>query len=264
MSDLRTKLVVVTRPRDRYADFANRLRANGAIPVRFPTIEISGVDDPTHLDSALRDLPSYDWLVFTSANAVDAVWQRLATMGIPFSANGISIAAIGPKTADALELHGVQPDFVPHEYVAEAILPGLGNLHGCKVLLPRADIARPMLPSAIEASGGVVDDIVAYHTIPAEPDTQGLQALRYGVEVITFTSSSTVLNFISLLRSTGLDPANLAGDPIYAYIGPITADTALKYRLPVDVIAQEYTSEGLIESLNIHFSPETYYENDEI
>ena len=264
MSDLRTKLVVVTRPRDRYADFADHLRANSAIPVPFPTIEISGVDDPTHLDSALRDLPSYDWLIFTSANAVDAVWQRLAAMDIPFSANGISIAAIGPKTAAALELHGVQPDFVPKEYVAEAILPGLGNLRGCKVLVPRADIARPMLPLAMRAYGGVVDDIVAYNTIPAEPDKKGLRALRNGVEVITFTSSSTVLNFISLLRSTGLDPANLAGDPIYAYIGPITADTALKYRLPVDVIAQEYTSEGLIESLNIHFSPETYYENDEI
>ena len=111
------------------------------------------------------------------------------------------MAAIGPKTAEALKAHGVTPDFVPEEYVAEAILPGLGDLRGQWVLLPRAEIARKALPEAITAAGGVAHEIAVYQTLPAEPDAEGFAALRSGVDVITLTSPSTVQNFLAIVQT---------------------------------------------------------------
>jgi uroporphyrinogen-III synthase len=144
---------------------------------------------------------------------------------------------------------GVQPEFVPDEYVAEAILPGLGELQGCRVLLLRADLARPALPQAIRQSGGEAHEIAVYNTVAAELDPEALEALRQGVDVVAFTSSSTVRNFVSLVRQAGLDPAALPGNPLYACIGPVTAQTAREEGLPVSLVADEYTTEGLIKAL---------------
>lgn len=159
------------------------------------------------------------------------------------------MAAIGPKTAAALTSGGIRVDFMPAEFIAEAIPPGLGQINGCKFLLLRADLARPDLAELIEAAGGVVDEVTAYRTVPVEPDPQGLNALRAGVDIITFTSSSTVRNFVASLEGSGLDPARLPGSPRIACIGPITARTALELGLPVDLVAEEYTIEGLIAAL---------------
>ena len=138
----------------------------------------------------------------------------------------VRVAAIGPKTADALRKHDIEPDFIPEEYVAEAILPGLGDLRGKWVLLPRAEIARQELPNAILKAGGIAHEIVVYQTLPAKVDMDGLNALKSGVDVITFTSASTVQNFVAIARKNGLDPLKLPNNPLFACIGPITEQAA--------------------------------------
>jgi uroporphyrinogen III methyltransferase/synthase len=161
----------------------------------------------------------------------------------------VRVAAIGPKTAHSLISRGVTPDFVPDEYIAEAILPGLGDLCGRWVLLPRAEIARKALPEAIVAAGGVAHEIAVYQTVPAEPDRDGLAALKSGVGAVTFTSPSTVENFIELVRRAGLDPLHLSGDPKIACIGPITQKAAEEAGFVDILVADEYTTEGLLALL---------------
>jgi uroporphyrinogen-III synthase len=159
------------------------------------------------------------------------------------------VAAIGPKTAQSLEARGVTPDLVPDEYVAEAILPGLGDLRGRWVLLPRAEIARKALPEAIVEAGGVAHEIAVYQTLPTDPDPDGLAALRSGVEAVTFTSPSTVENFVEIVRKAGLDPLNLPGNPQIACIGPITKKDATEAGFVETLVAEEYTAEGLVKLL---------------
>lgn len=247
--NLTDKRVMITRPRAQADEFAAAFEAAGAEAILFPVIEIRPVQDTTILDRALNKLGCYDWLVLTSVNGVRAVWDRFSDLGFNEVPEEVKVAAIGPKTAQALQERGAPPDFVPGEYVAEAIVPGLGDLRGRWVLLPRADLARPALPRAIQVRDGIAHEIAAYHTLPAKPDQDALQSLRQGVDAITFTSSSTVRNFIALASAAGLDPQKLPGDPIIACIGPITAGTAKEAGLEVDVIADEYTTEGLLEAL---------------
>jgi uroporphyrinogen III methyltransferase/synthase len=161
----------------------------------------------------------------------------------------LRVAAIGPKTAAALVARGVTPDFVPQEYVAEAILPGLGELHGKWVLLPRAELARKALPEAIAEEGGIAHEIPVYKTLPAQPDAGGLAALKTGVDWITFTSPSTVQNFAEILRQRGMDPFHIAGNPKIACIGPITEQAAREEGFTVDIVAEQFTTEGLIRAL---------------
>lgn len=255
MPDLNGKRVLITRPKDQSAEFAAALQAAGAEPVLFPVIEIAPLRDPTFLDRALRKLPCYDWLILTSVNGVEAVWARLAAqVGPELLAGwqmppGLQVAAIGPQTAAVLQARGVRPDFVPEEYVAEALLPGLGDLRSRWALLPRADLARPALADAIRQAGGVAHEVTAYHTLPAKPDAKALKALRRGVDIVTFTSSSTVRNFVALVSAAGLDPLALPGRPRIACIGPITAATAAECGFPVTLVAAEYTTAGLLDAL---------------
>jgi len=160
------------------------------------------------------------------------------------------VAAIGPKTAEALQGRGVRPHFVPEEYVAEAIVPGLGDLRGKWVLLPRAEIARKALPEAIFEAGGIPHEIAVYKTLPAQPNADGLAALKSGVDVVTLTSPSTVQNFVAMARGHELDPLALPGNPLFACIGPITTQAAREEGLANIVTAKEYTTEGLIEVIS--------------
>ncbi len=243
------KRILITRPRAQADGFAERLRAAGFEPIFFPVIEIRPIEKNVALGRALVKLDCYDWIVFTSVNAVDVVFNHsnLVKKGQELGDRGVRVAAIGPKTAEALRARGVTPDFVPAEHVAESILPGLGDLRGKWVLLPRAEIARKALPEAIAAAGGIPHEISVYQTLPAQPDPEGIAALRSGVDIITLTSPSTVQNFVAIAQQNGLDPWHLPGNPLFACIGPITEQAAREEGLVNLVVAREYTTEGLIE-----------------
>ncbi len=239
------KKILVTRPRGQAHEFVEGLKAAGFKPVCFPVIRIRPMQDNEQLDQALKNLDQYTWVVFTSVNGVESVFSRMSVaITIP------RVAAIGPKTAHALRRHGVEPEFVPDEYVAESILPGLGDLQGKRVLLPRAEIARKALPEAIFAAGGIAHEIAVYQTLPAKPDTQGLSALKKGVDWITFTSPSTVQNFVEIIRQQKMNPFQLKNNPKVACIGPITEKTAKAEGFTVDLVAKPYTTEGLVEALS--------------
>ena len=239
------KRILITRPRAQADDFAEKLRKAGFEPIFFPVIEIQPIENNISLERALAKLECYDWVVFTSVNAVDVVFDRHSPL-LSGRKNGVKFATIGPKTAEALQARGVAPDFVPDEYVAESILPGLGDLRSKWVLLPRAEIARKALPEAICEAGGVPHEIAVYKTLPVQADQEGLAALQTGVDVVTLTSPSTVENFAAITRQHGLDLLSLPGDPLFACIGPITAQAAREEGLMNLVTAKEYTTEGLI------------------
>lgn len=243
------KRILITRPRAQADDFAEKLHKAGFEPIFFPVIEIQPMDDNVALERVLAKLECYDWLVFTSVNAVDVVFDLIARSE---DARDLSakVAAIGPKTAEALHTHGITPAFVPDEYVAESILPGLGDLRGKWVLLPRAEIARKALPEAIREAGGIPHEIAVYKTLPVQPSPEAVEALKSGVDVITLTSPSTAQNFIAIARQNGLDPLSLPGNPLFACIGPITEQAAREEGLINLVTAKEYTTEGLVEAIS--------------
>lgn len=235
--------ILVTRPRAQANDFAEKLRSAGFEPIYFPVIEIHPIENNTALEKAIANIHKYDWVVFTSANAVDAVLKN-SVDSVFFVAK---IAAIGPKTAEVLRKHNIEPDFIPDEYIGEAIMLGLGDVKGKWILLPRAEIARQELPEAISKAGGIPHEIVVYKTLPAEVDTNGLNTLKSGVDVVTFTSASAVENFVALTRQHGLDPLNLPNRPLFACIGPITEQAAREAGFQNIVTAKKYTTDGLIE-----------------
>jgi len=247
---LENKRILITRPRAQAAELGDQLAAQGAVPIVFPTIEIAPLADPALLDEAIRHLDQYHWIIFTSVNGVKAFWDRLDVVGTGL-APAQHIAAIGPATARALESHGVTVTLIPDEYIAEAIIDKIGDVRGQRILLPRADIAREALALELQQRGALVAEIVAYRTLPAAPDPTGLAELQRGVDVITFTSSSTVRNFVRLVGQDVSLPHALI-----ACIGPITASTARELGLRVDIMASEYTLNGLVSALVTHFDRE--------
>jgi uroporphyrinogen-III synthase len=255
MKPLENKRILVTRPRAQAAELCDQLRAQGATPIVFPTIEIAPLTDFSELDRAIRELNTYHWIIFTSVNGVKALWNRLDLGGASRNLRGLPptlhIAAIGPATARALQAHDITATLIPDEYIAEAILDNIGEVRGQRILLPRADIARETLALELQKRGAVVDEIAAYRTLPAQPDPNGLIELQHGVDVITFTSSSTVRNFIALAGQDSVLPHTLI-----ACIGPITANTARELGLHVDIQATDYTMDGLVMALVNHFNQE--------
>jgi uroporphyrinogen III methyltransferase/synthase len=245
--------ILVTRTRQQASALSTRLRALGAEAIELPTIEIAPPEEWVPLDSAIAELSSYDWIIFTSVNGVAAFWERLRQAGLDARAlHGARLAAIGPATAAALEGHGLQADYVPGEYVAEAIASGLGNVHSLRVLLPRADIARPALADLLRNSGAEVVEVAAYRTLRPEVRTDELRDLLGRITVVTFTSSSTVRNLVAMVRDAGLDLSRTLADATLACIGPITAETAREHHLPPHVIAEDYTIDGLVRALVKH------------
>jgi uroporphyrinogen III methyltransferase/synthase len=257
------KRILITRARLQSEDFAEKLRFAGFEPIFFPVIEIQPIENNVALERALSKLDCYGRLVFTSVNAVHVVFDYLGTAtetqrhagSVVSLSQGDTmanprIAAIGPKTAEALRARGVNPDFVPEEYLPESILRELGDMRGKWILLPRAEIALKALPEAIAEAGGVPHEVAVYKTLPVEPDPQGLAALKSGVDVVTLTSPSTVQNFIAIARQHELDPLALPGNPLFACIGPTTEQAAREEGLVNLVTAKEYTTDGLIDLIS--------------
>ena len=248
--NLTNKRILITRPRAQAKEFASALLAAGAHPIFFPMIEIVPLNDYSGLDSVLIKIDIYDWLILTSVHGVDVFFKRLDTLGLKHVPEGLRVAAIGPKTASCLLQHDVIAHFVPTEYIAEDILPGLGeDLSGKRFLLPHSDLARTTLANEIRSAGGLVDEVVAYRTMPSQPDISGMNALRMGVDIITFTSPSAVHNFVAIVRNNGLDPLNLPGTPLFACIGPVTKKAAEEMGFCDLVVANEHTTAGLIEAI---------------
>jgi len=256
---LQDKRVLVTRAKGQNKKLSQQLAALGAQPVELPTIQIGFPDDLAPLDAALANLTSYDWLIFTSVNGVTHFWQRfLALQCERESLDQVRIAAIGPATADRLASLGLAAEHIPREHVAEALVESLPAITGERVLIPTADIARPTLPDGLQARGAIVNSVVAYQTQPA-PTPADLAGRLAGLDILTFTSSSTVQNFAGMLKakdltiSTVLSPYAVE-QVIIACIGPKTAQTARELNWPVHIVATDYTIPGLVQALV------TYYE----
>ncbi len=252
--------VVVTRSRDQASDLARALKEAGAQPVEFPTIRVAPpADEYVDLDAAVGRIvsengPAFDWILFTSVNGVDSFFQRLERQGDVRDLKGMRLGAIGPATAAELERRGLKLDFVPSEYRAEAVIEGLLKLgvKGRRVLIPRAKEAREVLPEQLAAAGADVEVVAAYETVLERSAANEMKRMLAGgeIDIITFTSSSTVRNFVSLLD--GLDFASLPAVTV-ACIGPVTADTAKGLGLRVDIVAQKFTIPGLVEAL-VHWA----------
>ena len=249
--NLTNKRILITRPRAQAEGFARALRAAGAHPVFFPVIEIIPPEDYSVLDFAIQNLEQYDWLIFTSVHGVEAFFNRLEALGFKKIPAGLRVAAVGSRTARFLSEHGLWTDHIPDEYVAEAMLPDFGkNIYGKRFLLPQSNLARTVLANEIRSAGGLVTEVVAYRNRLSEPDAAEINALRSGVDIVTFTSPSTVRNFITILQRHGLDPLNLPGTPLFACIGPTTRQAAEEAGFSNLIVSSEYTTAGLIETLN--------------
>ncbi len=245
------KGIVVTRAREQASGLAHSLAELGAHVIQFPTIEIHELEDFSAVDARIKELDSYAWLVFTSVNGVKHFWKRLQHHGLDTRAlHGKKVAAIGPATADILRERGLEPDFIPERYVAEGVVEGMLKLgmQGQKILLPRALEAREVLPEALREAGATVDVLPVYETKPAGArKDEVLEAMAAGqLHCVTFGSSSTVDNFLSLI-----DAETLKKHPEVklASIGPITSKTLQKHGLPCDIQPEEYTIPALVESL---------------
>ncbi len=248
--------IVVTRSREQASDLVRALTDLGAECLEFPTIAVAPPDDIGPLDAALAKIAGYDWVVFTSVNGVSAFFERLFHLGLDVRALGrIQTAAIGPATAARLKAFGLASDLVPETYVAEAVIAAFGrhDVRGRRILLPRAQEARPILPAELSAMGAVVHEVPAYKTRQAAADAGQLIELleSRNVDLLTFTSSSTVKNFKALLpaeRFAGL----VAGLPAVC-IGPVTADTARQSGFAVASVAAAYTIPGLCAAIQAYF-----------
>jgi len=252
--------ILVGRARHQASALSAGLRDLGAEVLEIPFIEIRKPRSYKKLDEALKNLSQYDWLILTSVNGVEAVWGRLRKLrlgGKPM--RHLKIAAIGPATRQAIEQHGVKVDVVPREYVAESVVASLRRkVKGKRVLLARAKVARDVIPRELRKLGARVDVVEAYETVIPESSRRRLRAAlksqKQRPDWITFTSSSTVRNFVALLAESRGRVARVHMDPEpdrvrFASIGPVTSSTLRALGLPVDIEAGEYTIPGLIKAI---------------
>jgi uroporphyrinogen-III synthase len=270
---LQGRRILITRTHEQAGTFSTQLSALGAIPVEFPTIRVVAPDDWEPLDFALKRMCEadwYDWLVFTSANGVRICFNRLLRLGYNArSLSNVRVAAIGPATAMALTKKGVKVDLVPAKYIAEEVASALiedihkqgEQLEGKKVLLARAAEARNVLVTELQRAGMTVDVVAAYQSVGvSKEDEQGHKILHQmkaqKLDILTFTSSSTVRNFIHWLTQSDASFTNTFisnvmqhAQPKIACIGPITSQTARELGLDVHIEAQVFTIAGLVEAI---------------
>ncbi|MBI2287813.1 MAG: uroporphyrinogen-III C-methyltransferase, partial [Chloroflexi bacterium] len=251
------KRVLVTRARHQASALSQLLAERGAQPVELPAIDIQAAVSTAELDEAIADTRRYHWLVFTSVNGVEAYFQRLKELKLDSRAlNGLKIGVIGPATAKALAQQGVTPDYIPEVYTSRGFIAGLKNrnITGQRFLLPRADIADKELVEGLNRLGAEAHEVVAYRTVPAvDAISKARRMLEAGeIDVITFTSSSTVSNLLAAFK--GKRPS-LNGTKI-GCIGPKTAETAVKNGLKVDIVAREQTIPGLVAVIEEYFRKE--------
>ncbi|MCB8944332.1 MAG: uroporphyrinogen-III synthase [Ardenticatenaceae bacterium] len=242
------KRIVVTRSPDLAEPMCKQLAAWGAVPLRFPVIDFVPLPAPE------LDLAHFDWLVFTSGNGVRFFFERLET-GDWRLGTDLRVAAVGEATGRLLAEYGVDVAFVPEVFTGEALGLGLGDVRGKRILLPRAKIGRPEIVDLLRERGAVVDDVALYETVTAVADPAALAELDKGVDVLTFTSPSSVRNFLKIVPSPG--SSRREGNPLVACIGPSTAEEAEKNGLTVSIVPDIYTIEGLITAVVDYFESRT-------
>lgn len=259
MADLTGKTVLVTRSRTQASQFVEKIQAVGGKTYVFPVIETIAPQDALVIDQgneALLQLEQYDWVFFTSVNGVEYFFKRLDTLRQDYHlAKKSKIVAVGPATASALEKRGITPGPLPDVFQAEGLLEAYGDQlqQGQHVLLPRGNLARPWLHEVLVDKGLYVTEVVMYETIPARnQDSELLNALiNRHIDIITFTSSSTVKYFIQALSNMGVeDPIEIIKGITIACIGPVTAQTAQEEGLDVTLVSKEATLDSLLEVIS--------------
>ncbi|MDR3749776.1 MAG: uroporphyrinogen-III synthase [Acidobacteriota bacterium] len=251
--------VLVSRAKKQAGALSSALRALGCQVVEIPFIEIRRPRSYGPLDSALGELATYDWLILTSVNGIEALFERLTERKINRNAlSRLKIAAIGPATKAAIEQHGLKVSVTPKEYVAESVVAALQRrVKGKRVLLVRAKVARDVIPRELRRAGAHVDVVEAYETVAPKASEKRLRSALASKtrkpHAITFTSSSTVRNFVGLLSLRGARAAlkkSMQHQGTHtASIGPVTSATLREFGLPVDIEAKQYTIPGLVAAI---------------
>jgi uroporphyrinogen III methyltransferase / synthase len=254
---LQGKRILITRARDQAGRFSTHLGKLGAEVIEFPTIEVVPPLHWEELDRTIDQLESYDWIIFTSANGVKFFWERLKEKGKEdHFPSPLRVCAIGPATANQLKEKGIRIDYMPKEYIAEAILEGFEGMaiRGKRILLARARVARDVLPKGLRKMGAEVDVVETYRTIKPRGGSRKLKQLLSGggIDGVAFTSSSTVDHFVELLKKN--DWRRLLNGVAVACIGPVTAHTAEKWGMSVHIQPEEYTIPALTEAIANYFT----------
>jgi len=249
--------ILVGRARHQAGSLSASLRGLGASVIEIPFIEIRKPQSYGPLDDALKNIKSYNWLILTSANGVDAMWERVRKLRITRrQLKHLQIAAIGPATKKAIVKHGLKVKMVPEEYVAESVVKGLRDqVKGKRVVLIRAKVARDVIPEELRAAGAEVDVVEAYETVVPQKSRVRLRALMKNASsrphIVTFTSSSSAKNFADLLGDLKSGSSSSSGlkNVEFASIGPVTSATLRELQFPVAIEAREFTMGGLIRAI---------------
>jgi uroporphyrinogen III methyltransferase / synthase len=255
--------IVVTRSREQAGDLVDMLEERGAEAIQAPTIRIAPAEDAAALDRACAEAGTYDWIVFTSANAVEYFMQRVLANGDVRDLKGVRLCAIGPSTEQRVSRYGLRVDVMPDEANSEAVMEALraaGKLKGARVLLPRADIAREVLADQLRDAGAEVAEVAAYRTMLGETERDADQdiyrmLLDRQIDAITFTSASTVKNFAKIFGEE--QAADLLRTTVVASIGPVTAEAAQQLGITTTVMPERYTIPDLVDALVEHFRSAT-------
>lgn len=250
------KRIVVTRSRDEAGVFAEMLIDRGATTIEFPTIDVVPPSSWSELDSALETIDSFNWIIFTSANAVKFFMDRLRGLGKDLRMlKGVDICTVGPKTAEALEQFGLKADLIPAEFKAEGVLAALGGVgvKGKKFLVPRAKVARELIPDKLRELGAEVTVAVAYENVRPATDVERVKKLfrEKKITAVTFTSSSTVHNFVEIIGQK--EYIKLLEGVVIACIGPVTAKTAEEYGMHTEIMPKDYTIPAFVEAMTVYF-----------
>lgn len=244
------KGIVITRPKDQAEEFSRLLRQLGAKVIHFPTIRIIPVAAGQELDQAIGNVEAYQWLIFTSANGARIFFQRFSELGRDIRyLKGIRICTIGPATALAVEERGIKVDLVPESFVAEGVVAAFRNrgISGQRILLPRAEVARDVIPEGLTRLGAQVEVVDVYRTVSSGLEGAGLKELisKGDVDVVTFTSPSIFSNFREIMGEDFHLPSGIK----IACIGPVTAAAVEKAGLKIDIMPESYTIPGLVEAM---------------
>jgi uroporphyrinogen III methyltransferase / synthase len=257
--------ILVTRPRDQGTEMSELIESLGGEAIEAPLIRIVPPEDYAELDAACAGIGRFDWLVFSSANAVEAFMQRLFASPLDLRALcSVKLCAVGPATTERLARHGLKVDLVPAEYRAEAIAHAFsqsGNVKDLKVLIPRADIGREVVGDELRRQGAQVTEVVAYRTVVVDPGREGepdvyRMLLDKELDVVTFASASSVRSFV---RAFGADQAaDLLRPVAVAAIGPVTAKAAAQFHIQTTIMPSQYTVPALVDAIVRHFQKDSH------